>query len=484
MKHRYISVAVLFCLLLNTCLFVGCGKTSDITETTQSDTETGVETEAPETDYLEKLGNKDFNGATFQLVGINGEGDGNINFAADEQNGNLINDALYNRDLLMEETYGIDIVTRSYAFGDDGKMTEDMKTSIIAGDDTVDVIFGSIGSTQMPLLQGGLLYDINALSTVDLTNPWWCTYANTNLQIGGKLYTTTGDIVPIYYYIPYTMCYNADMATDYGIDMYTMVMEGKWTLDKFREFAETFTQDLDGDGNITTADQITYAHVRTPVTTWSHYVACGMQMNTLDGEGNIYIDLDNDNSVTVIERLQEIFTELSDNYFTMDDATPMFTAGKSFLFGNSMATVVTTFRDMEDTYAFLPCPKYDEAQEEYYTSVNVWSRGYLGVPKTIGDPEKNGFLLEAMAYLAHRDVRQAAYDTVLWNKMSRTEESVAMLDLIYKNVYLDANYVFDFGGSGSAIYEAVMNGKPFVSTYESVKKKIESSISALEESLS
>ncbi len=67
--------------------------------------------------------------------------------------------------------------------------------------------------------------------------------------------------------------------------------------------------------------------------------------------------------------------------------------------------------------------------------------------------------------------------------MSRTEESVAMLDLIYKNVYLDANYVFDFGGSGSAIYEAVMNGKPFVSTYESVKQKIESSIAALEESL-
>ena len=477
------TILLLLAMLLSCTAVTGCSDAGTDAETAETAADTAPAETEPETEYTDVLGKKDFEGAVYRMAGMDQDGDGYINFADEEQTGNLINDALYNRDALLEEMYNVDIVTKSYAFGDDGTLTSDMQTLILAGDDQYDLVIGAMGSTIMTLLKGGLLLDLYDLPYIDLSQPWWCAYANTNLQIGGKLYSTTGDMVPIYYYIPYVMCYNMDMAEDYGIDMYSLVMEGGWTLDKFNEFADTFTQDLDGDGEITKADQITYAHVRTSVTTWSHYIGCGMQLNTLDENGDILIDLANDNSVTVIGRLQEIFTRLKSNYFDMDSSTPMFLAGQAFLFGNSMATVVTAFRDMEDTYAFLPCPKFDEAQEEYYTSVNTWSRGYLGVPKTIADPEKAGFLMEAMAYLSHRDVRPAAYDTVLWNKMSRTEESVDMLDLIYKNIYLDANYVFDFGGSASTVYEAVMNGKPFVSTYESVKQKIETAITSMEESL-
>lgn len=476
------NIAYLLLLAMLTSTMMSCAQ-SDTTDTTDTSVDTTpVETE-PETEYLDALGQKDFGGANYQMVGISEPGDGNINFAGDELNGNLINDALYNRDALIEETYNVNVLTKSYAFGDDGSLTSDMQKLIMAGDDQYDLVVGAMGSTQMTLLKAGMLYDLNSLSTLDLSQPWWCAYANTNLQIGGKLYATTGDMIPIYYYIPYVMCYNMQMAEDHGIDMYALVMDGKWTLDKFAEFSEEFTMDLDGDGEITKADQVTYAHVRTSITAWSHYVGCGMQLNTLDEDGNIVIDLSTDRSVTVIQKLQDIFTTLRNNYFDMETSTPLFLSGQAFLFGNSMATVVTSFRDMEDDYAFLPCPKYDEDQTEYYTSVNAWSRGYLGVPKTISDPDKDGFLMEAFAYLSWRDVRSAAYDTVLWNKMSRTEESVDMLDLIYKNIYLDANYLFDFGGSANSVYEAIMNNKPFISTYESVKQKIATAIADLEESL-
>lgn len=477
------NIAYLLLLAMLASGLCSCGSTDGTTETESSTNDPVlVETES-EADYLDVLDKKDFGGANYQMVGISEPSDGSINFAGDELNGNLINDALYNRDALVEEMYNVNILTKSYAFGDDGALTSDMQKLILAGDDQYDLIVGSMGSAQVPLLKAGMLYDLNSLPTLDLTQPWWCAYANTNLQIGGKLYTTTGDMIPIYYYIPYVMCYNMQMAEDHGIDMYTMVMDGKWTLDRFAAFAEEFTVDLDGDGEISKADQVTYAHVRTSITAWSHYVGCGMQLNTLDEDGNIVIDLVTDRSVTVIQKLQDIFTTLRNNYFDMDTSTPMFLSGQAFLFGNSMATVVTSFRDMEDDYAFLPCPKYDEDQPEYYTSVNAWSRGYLGVPKTIADPDKDGFLMEALAYLSWRDVRSAAYDTVLWNKMSRTEESVDMLDLIYKNIYLDANYLFDFGGSANSVYEAIMNGKPFISTYESVKQKIDTAIAELEESL-
>lgn len=464
--------ALLLLLAMLASGLMGCSDAEGQKETAAAADNTAAETVA-ETEYTDVLGARDFAGADFHMAGVS------TAFNTGEQTGEAINDALYTRDQLLEETYNIHIVTTPY---DDDAILTDTKNLVQAGDPLYDMVVHTISNTLKTLGTGGMLYDINSLPTIDLTQKWWSTYANTNLQVGGKLLFTAGDITPTYYNIPYAIGFNMKLATDQNNDLYALVREGTWTLDKFGELCLQYTLDLNGDGKMTNADQVGYAHVRTEITSLCHYIGCGFTLNTIE-DGKIVVNLAGDNSVTAIQKLSDIFGSIKDNYFTMDDPIPMFHAGQALFYGNSMTSLITRFRDMEDDFGFLPLPKWDEQQENYRTSVNTWTAGYVGVPKTIADPDRVGFMMEAMAYMSNKYVRPAAYDNMLFSKVARSEEAAEMLDIIYESVYLDANYVFNFGGSGTAVFKAIMDGKPFVSSYESVKQKIGTAIEELESNL-
>ncbi len=481
MKKRFTAILLTFITLSP---ITACGNTDSVgsvsTEPVQSESETDA-LEETEKSYLDTFEQINYNGAEFAMVGI--DDDSTVNFSDGTITGEAINDAIYNRDRFIEEHYGVKITTKSYPYGKDDSLSSDIKKLVRAGDGYYSMILASLGAVQVPLMSSGVLYDISSMPAIDMTQPWWSTYANTNLKIANKLFFTTGDICPMYYNTPYIMCFNMRIADNYNIDMFNLVLDGKWTLDRLDEFADTFTVDLDGDGVITPTDQVAYTHVRTPVVSNSHYIACGQTLNTIDAEGNIQINLGTEASVNVVEKLQGIFTKLSNNYFDMETSDSMFVTGNAFLFGNSMATAVSKFRNMEDDFGFLPLPKYDEKQENYYTSVNLWTRGYVGVPLTVPDPDMAGHIMEIMAYLSYDSIRPAAYDAMLYNKMSRTEESNAMLDLIYGGIYLDINYVMDFGGSMTAVNRAVMEGAPFASIYAKCEQKIAADIKKMEEKI-
>ncbi|MBQ4605213.1 MAG: extracellular solute-binding protein [Clostridia bacterium] len=468
------ALLLLLAMLVSGLSCAGCSDAGQTGETTADAGETIAAETLPETEYTDILGERDFGGADFHMAGIN------TAFSLGEQTGEAINDALYTRDQLLEETYNVKIVTTPY---ENDAILTDVKNLVQAGDPLYDMVVHTISNTLKTLGTGGMLLDINTLPTIDLTQKWWSTYANTNLQVGGKLLFTTGDITPTYYNIPYAIGFNMKLASDQNNDLYSLVREGTWTLDKFGELCLQYTLDLDGDGKMTNADQVGYAHVRTEITSLCHYIGCGFTLNTVDEDGKILVDLGGDNSVTAIQKLSDIFGSIKDNYFTMDDPIPMFHAGQALFYGNSMTSLILKFRDMEDDFGFLPLPKWDEQQENYRTSVNTWTAGYIGVPKTIADPDRTGFMMEAMAYMSNKHVRPAAYDNMLFAKVARSEEAAEMLDIIYDSVYLDANYVFNFGGSGTAVFQAIMDGKPFVSSYESVKQKIDTSIADLEANL-
>lgn len=481
------TAAALLAALTALPVLAACGNGDSSKTASDSDAVTAADTAAEttasesEADYLEVMGEEDFGGSTFAMAGVSDTV--YRNFSDGEMNGEAVNDAIFSRDSYLRDSYNIAIETKAYAPGTDGDLTNDMKNLVLAGDNPYSLIIGAAGSTLKTLATSAALSDINSMPYIDTSNPWWASYASESLAIDNKLYFTTGDICPNFFYVPYVMCYNVGMAEDSNIDMYGTVMDGEWTIDRMREFTSQFTKDLDGDGKITTKDQVAYSHVRTTIVAWAHYIGAGLKLNTKDADGNIVVDLANSKSVDVIEKLSTVFTELKDNFFTMDDSTPMFVNGQAFLFGNSMATVVQNFREMEDDYNFLPTPKYDEAQEEYYTCVNTWTRGYVGIPKTIPDPERDGFIIEAMAYLSYRDLRPAAYDVVIGSKLSRTEEAADMLDILYGNIYIDANYVFDFGGSATTVKTAIMDGQPFMSSYEAVASKIDAAVASVIESM-
>jgi len=98
---------------------------------------------------------------------------------------------------------------------------------------------------------------------------------------------------------------------------------------------------------------------------------------------------------------------------------------------------------MEDDFGVIPGPKYDEEQEEYYSlGGNPY---FMIVPVTSRNLEKNGVIMEALAYESIGIIDTAFYNVFLQEKLSRDEDSPKMLDIIFGNLTyyypLARNYV-------------------------------------------
>ena len=101
-------------------------------------------------------------------------------------------------------------------------------------------------------------------------------------------------------------------------------------------------------------------------------------------------------------------------------------------------------RDMENAYSVLPYPKYDEAQQEYYTN-SMDQHSVFGTPVTLPESryEFLGIMMEALNAESWKTVFPAFYDTALKNKYSEDATTAQMIDLIMGGrVY---EFSFQFG---------------------------------------
>jgi len=99
-------------------------------------------------------------------------------------------------------------------------------------------------------------------------------------------------------------------------------------------------------------------------------------------------------------------------------------------FGN-----VQKLRQMDMDFGILPAPKYNEAQEDF-----VSHGGYpyfTMIPKTNTELDRTGILLESLAYESMQTVKPAFYEINLKGKISRDNDSEAMLDIIFSTLKYD-----------------------------------------------
>lgn len=134
-----------------------------------------------------------------------------------------------------------------------------------------------------------------------------------------------------------------------------------------------------------------------------------------------------------------LYTEgLPGEHYT-EKKTRTFKAGRAFFLGYNMSGLIDQLRDMDNDYGIIPLPKYDEAQDRYYTYGSPFGPIGICVPIT-NSAEQNeitGAVIEAMAYLAYTEVQPLMYDITLKEKVARDERSKEMLDIIYEDIIYD-----------------------------------------------
>lgn len=501
MQKKRIFSAILAALMLAS--FVSCsnggnnaetdGETNAETEVVaEAQTETEVETEAEITmNSLRSLySDRDYSGYEFRIADRGGSGDWiTFDVYSEEMNGETINDAVYSRNTLMEELLNIKIVENRL-----DSPSSTVKTSITAGSDDVDTVTDGIDSL-CSLSTNGLILDYRTVSTIKLENEWWDQAMYQNLSVLNHNYVMTGDISIMDNYGTWCYLFNKDMITDLGLeDPYTLVNEGKWTLDKHNEMATAAMRDADGDGAWTDAD--TYGYITEDFNAIALWLSMGYRITDKDENDLPYFNYESEASVSalinIVKTQQGDFTNMGSGSTVVQGGgveTPngrerQFAIGGALFYYAGMRNI-TLFRDSDVTFGIIPAPKENEAQQEYYSSYSCSNLTAYSLPKTLSDANRTGDIMEIMAHFSKYSLTPAYVEQTLIGKASRDEESEPMIYLILENRNYDLGSVFDWGGIRSAITN-IKDPDTVASKLASMKKignkVLEKYIASLEES--
>ena len=472
---------LLLSMVLSCFAFAACGDSkkqggesggdSDASQNKNEDGETSepaanvkISPDIPEADY---------NGHEFTvLVSVNGEISLLNDFHAEEETGDVINDAIYRRNIFVEDTYNVKIcdIEMPASDGMDRPAAQKLiKNAVAAGDTTYDAAMLS-GYATAALTQGGFLMDLNDMAPIDLNKPWWDQRANRDLMIKNRMFYTTGAISNVVNRATYAVLFNKQMIKDYGLQSpYELVNSGAWTYDKLIEMAVNVTQDLNGDGKFEFEDKI-------GALVWDDTMmgivnSIGEKCAVLNNNGEIELTLYNERTMKVFETYMDFV--MSDNALTYQrqdwDSTKsdaMFENNQS-LFFLQIIELVVRLRAMEIDFGVVPYPKLDASQESYYNTVGSWHSGFICVPTGQADVSRTGAVLEAMAAESMYTLLPAYYDIALKGKYVRDEESEEMLDLIFSTKVFDLGWIYQIGGYNERIMDQLRNNKKdFVSMYE------------------
>ena len=272
------------------------------------------------------------------------------------------------------------------------------------------------------------------------------------------------------------LLYSKDLAQNYNLpDFYTIVKESAWTLEKFLEFVNMVSVDLNGDGQMDENDMWGYL---CELRSLDHfYFGSGEKMTHYNDQGELYIDMLGERSINVIQKVSDMMLENSAVGSWGMGATAIyeiFSATKA-LFQSTSMRPVTQLRDMDMEYGILPFPKFDESQDNYYTSQNPSLCPSVVIPITVKDKTMSAVVVQALAYYGEKFLSPVIYNTFLQEKIARDLESQNMLDILYSNRSWDWGFANDSGGLywflGNEIIAA--KNKNFISAYESISSMID-----------
>lgn len=389
---------------------------------------------------------------------------------AEEMNGQLINDAVFQRNTVIEKQLDIKIAETK-----DTNCSGIVRSSVAAGDSQYDVVMPYMNNTINLALEGSLL-DLREIPYLDLEKPWWDSRANKDLILKNRLFITTGDISILDNECTMVMFFNKEIISQHGLESpYELVYENKWTIDKVAEMSSNLTHDQNGDGKMTTADDrwgISIAH-NAPV---SFFFGTGERIVQADANGELQVMMGSERAFDVFDKIARLcYSEEALSMHTTDNAgfdavSASFNQG-NILFVTFALVDINSLRDAEFEFGILPYPLFDENQQEYNNLISTGLVSSTSIPISCDNIELAGVTLEAMAYYSTTTLTPAYYDNALKTRYVRDEESQDMLDIIFATRVYDLGFIFDWAGSGSMITNMFGNKQTeFASSWKKLEK--------------
>ena len=485
----------LFCLLFAVLLLASCG--SEVAETTEAPVTTAApETTAPANDTpdLPDPTTVDIAGEFNILV----SGNMQVNdFAAEDDEGTAVKIAVYRRNEVIKEKYGVEITNEDVIkFGSttgSGTGFTKIYTDYMAGDHLYDAAL--IGTYDVATLAyNGFIHDLNDVPHIDLSKAYWDQKANRDLTINGRMYYTTGEITTSDNIMTHAILFNKDLRAEYGLeDPYTLVREGEWTLEKFAQLVKSVGEDLNQDGIYDANDKYGLLTFNDPMV--AILAASGEKIASINEDGLIELTFYNERVVNLYDQFTALNFDMAHVYnyqydnvrgvatalATWDTARDaVFSEGRA-LFYTNLFEAVDRHRDSETDFGILPYPKFEKEQAEYGHAVSAYHSQFICVPEMAADHARSGLVLEELAYQGLRLLTPAYYDQTLVGKTVRDEESVDMLDIIFASRVFDVGQYYNVGSIKDQLGKIYVTRMPISSMYETYKTQAQVKIDTINE---
>lgn len=442
---RLLTLLLFASILLSAC--ANNAETSSEETSASSLTDTDLQTESPaeeeavsETEEeLPAPAVEDMGGAVLTILNYTPE---SFNWAntlifADELNGETLNDALYERERIVEENYNCSLEELA-----SGSVVNDITNSVTAGDANFDAAM-LFDAKVTNILQQGLSLSWGELD-LDLTKPWWDSAATEQYNFKGIQAAVSGAFSLYNYSTRHCYVFNEDImnAVAPEVDLFDEVREGEWTVDRMYELGAMAVLDLDGDGTMM-ADNDQYGIVSSVTRHYSALLA-GANIKYIDRDenGDLYFAIpESEYALTAISKLVQL--NAGNDIYT-SGTNDIGGGAESPIFYNNRALFIAAYvgeaarmRDIEFNIGIVPSPKYTVEQEQYYSLVEGGAQTIL--PKTLGTEaqHKTAVLLDAFGYYSYMESIPAYIDRVLMTKVARNEDSSEMLEIVFDTSFYD-----------------------------------------------
>jgi len=400
----------------------------------------------------------------------------------EEQTGDALNDAMWARNMAINERFNIQLEEMTRDIND---IPKQVRLAVQSQSQDFDAVFCP-GSTETntvgALVVEGDLIDLTNLTELNLASDWWNQKALEDAKIGSNsaIYFASNDISIHALQCPWVIYFNEDMLRNLGLDKpYQIVRDGKWTLDQMEMY-------MKAAANINSDDSFK-PYKASGACIYGLSTAVPAVGELFRGSDVSYVGKDNNNLpvfkadnprfINAAQKIGEILT--GDGMHTDGGSVHyelVFINGRS-LFCYAEFKAGTVYRDSETTFGIVPTPKLDENQENYINNMTQQAPVFI-IPISTPDITKTATVIDALAYLSHRDVTPVFFNINMSQKELRNEESVEMLQIILDTSIFDIGRIYNWSNAinRDTYNDIVKGGGNIASIIEKHAEKINAAI--------
>ncbi|MBE6691849.1 MAG: extracellular solute-binding protein [Ruminococcaceae bacterium] len=388
-------------------------------------------------------------------------------FLEDETTPEAINTAIIERNAFLRAKYGANVVVQEK---DTETLINELDAAQKAGKVVCDMISVS-AKDSVKLYTLGLLGDMNLLPEFNLENGFFDKSLFMPLATNNSLYLLADPCTLVYdstnvIYFNRNLVKSPEIKEESGEvsegeepkfapDVETLAMQGKWTWDKFNEYARASAPNsYSSSGSNMNTDNFGFGAEKTgfefPAAMW---VSANKPFVSNSYKTSLELSMDIEETKEIAQYFRKLYSARGRFPLGDNSAKKAFEEGRIAFYCNDL-NYLYTLRDGSskgEEYGILPIPKYSEEQENYRCLINTDAH-VISVPKTLetADEERKAFVsavISATCGAGGETAKDAYLKSMLGMYLNNNAEVVLTKTIV-------DSAVFDFTVTyGSEIYD-------------------------------